>query len=211
MLHQYSFFRALLDDCDIFHITALLKQGINPNAHFDLQYNWTLFFEVISRCNKQPRLRSCVAAMIAHGADVNDHADLNSACPLSIAIRNKDYQTACILLAAGANANHIMSEGNILLYSVSIGDISIIEIILQCGGYKYIDVASGFSTFTPLCSAIWNARPDIVEILLRYGSDPDAFYEHNYTARNLLDDTISQTNITVTDREKLALIRAMIA
>lgn len=136
-------------------IEALLNSGYDPNRKDD--HGKTALCEAVQ--GDQP---SIVTALLDHGANPNlpgpEHV-LWSAVHRPSCLR--------ILLARGAD---IRKTPGLMEQATSINSIDAVRVLLQAG----MDPNSKKDgIYTPLCSAIRDDRPDIVNLLLHHQADPN--------------------------------------
>ncbi|KAJ5102566.1 hypothetical protein N7532_003095 [Penicillium argentinense] len=136
-------------------IEVLLETGCDPN-HKD-NHGKTALCEAVQ--SDQPTI---VTALLDHNANPNLPGPEH---PLWPAV----YRPGClrILLARGAD---IRKTPGIMEQATSVNNIDAVRILLQAG----IDPnLKKDGTYTPLCSAIRDDRPDIIALLLSHGANPN--------------------------------------
>ncbi len=114
--------------------------------------------------------------------------DIGGCTPLFAAVMRRDKECVNILLAAGADVNHISDDGYSVLhaavYSIRQLDVpgsdsyEIMNTILTHGGNPNI---SDFDQVYPIYEAIDKNRPDVIRVLLEYGASKDVLNDEDQT------------------------------
>lgn len=140
-----------------------------------------------------------VKALLAEGADpcfINGH---DGGSVLMTASQQGHVEVARVLLAAGANANYAVPNGdNAFQFAAYKGHTELIELLLTVGGAK-IDAQDSDGN-TALLTASMGGHVDSVQLFLRLGANPSIIAGGNITASSVTRNP-----------EILALLRARIA
>lgn len=150
-------------------VTALLKQGVNPNCADDIGQTPLLF----AARNGHTEV---VKALLDGGADVDNVSNFNKRTALYEAAIRFHYDTAKVLIAAGGDINHISKDGVTPLHHILLQDNS--GIPLRAGVVRQFiaelnpDVNKGSERGdTPLVFAAFNRQTEAMKELIEAGAD----------------------------------------
>lgn len=119
------------------------------------------------------------AGMLFH-CQTNQPRKINSAAEIALkgAFANRDDAKIREAVKDGARVNIRNRDGSTLLeYAVSTGDKNLVELIVDRGA----DLNATTRGFTPLMSAAWNGRVEIMRILIKSGADINARDDYGRT------------------------------
>ncbi len=148
----------------------------------------------------------CASLLIQHGADVN-FVDMSGYTPLIISVLSSSPELAALLLDSGAQESlnpdpHFIMATTPLALACSLGEIDIVEILLQHGAN--VNLLGGHSgEASPLSYAALQGHTEIMQKLIEHGADVnstalleegDAGVWEAYSASSLLNAVLS-TNI----------------
>ena len=144
--------------------SALLKNPFTNINEVDNDGQTALFVALESQGPE-----SLVTMFLDKGADVN-HQDNNGQTPLMIAAKaGKNCQ---VLLQHGANVATEDQAGNTALwYAASVGSTTSATSLLEAG--SYLSNKPGAGGKTPFAIACWNTHPEVANVLLEHGADPN--------------------------------------
>jgi uncharacterized protein len=112
--------------------------------------------------------------LLSHGADVHACTDEGDDA-LAILVRvNGSVQCAKVLLAAGADAAHLNSEGiSSLQYAVSEDNAALLQLLLQHGAAAVINQESlgCVHSGTDLTALMVSSSAAVTKLLLQHGAD----------------------------------------
>jgi uncharacterized protein len=154
---------------DLDTIRQLLKQGVDPNRHPQLELSeWPipgLVDDTPLHIAAGKGQIEVVKLLLTHGADPNQITPFGS-MPLEVAAGADNLALVQLLLARGARPNPIRPQGYpALAYAAGTGDIKLVQLLLAHGAK--LD-ASG-SSFA-LVAAIMSKHPAVVRYLLERGA-----------------------------------------
>lgn len=111
-----------------------------------------------------------IELLVSRDGDLLNARDSSGSTSLHESIKCKNLNVMKLLIKLGADINAIDDvRQNILHIAAAVGNIDIVQYILEC---NMIDVQSeALFHITPLVAAQRNAQYDIVELLLKYSSD----------------------------------------
>jgi len=136
-------------------IDLLLNYGCNPNAKS--REGKTALFEAI-----QLGRADILTSLLAHNADPNLPGPKHMLWPST-------YQAPCLKLLLDHGADPKKCPG-IMELATSLNNIDSVRILLKAGVNPN---ASKDGVYTPLCTSIRDDRPDLFELLLSSGADPN--------------------------------------
>ncbi|MEO7719719.1 MAG: ankyrin repeat domain-containing protein [Capsulimonas sp.] len=162
---------ALLGDTD--KLQEMLE-GVPPPSNATVTH---AFFASVQFGNPET-----VALLLEHGADVNALAARGSLTPLILAVRRPDPELVRILLARGADKEALDGAGQTALHSAvsprNPRGLEIAEILLDAGAnvdcrvrYRHVPQETGRPGTTPLMRAAMSGNLEIIQMLIRHGSD----------------------------------------
>ncbi len=151
-------------------VTELKKTSINALEDISVEdqhyYNNMLRMAILHNCE------TAIEKLLALGADPH-HEDENQNTPLVLAVEKNSPFLVQILLGSGANPNHISHNNYTPLLSALLRDPSsfpIIKMLLDKGADACYKTPEGD---TPLFFAAVADNAAIVELLLKYGANPN--------------------------------------
>jgi ankyrin repeat protein len=165
-------------DIPIKIIECLLSLGSNPNC-IDKTHGYSPLMVAVLADRKD-----LVELLIKHDADVNKTIDNPSACcALQIAIDRisqvNSYEIVEKLLSSGANPTfyqridenglQVRNFGGPLIDAIANNSVYLVEKLLSFGANANTDVNG---TFSPICTACFLGRLEIVEVLIKNNVDP---------------------------------------
>lgn len=136
-------------------IDTLLAYGCDPNAKS--REGKTALFEAITSARVD-----IVTSLLEHGANPNLPGPKHMLWPAT-------YQSPCLQVLLAKGADHKKCPG-IMELAASVNNIESVRILLKAGvnpNFKKDGV------YTPLCTSIRDNRPDIFDLLLKNGADPN--------------------------------------
>ena len=155
-------------------VEKLLAHDANPNLHpFD---EFGSLIQALIK--KQHRI---IRILLDNGAEVNEK-DALGLYPLFCACG--DFQSASILLDAGAQPNMDLVDGAQLIhFAARAGETKTIELLLDCGIEVDWREGTGNNSIQPtaLYRAIEELNEDTVALLMSWGADPNLVFEHSCT------------------------------
>lgn len=109
----------------------------------------------------------CVEVLLNAGADLNSETETQG-CAIENAA---NFKTALILKNAGADINRIGGDGyNVLLHATEQEDYDFVKGLLEIGADPNVTSTGNI----PLHKAAWNDEIEILKLLLKYHSNPNA-------------------------------------
>jgi len=134
-----------------------------------------------------------IEALLAAGADINDHSGL--ATPLYYAIKEKHADAAALLIERGADVDLQSTWGAPLHIASSEGMTPVIALLLEHGA----DPNARWKGLTPLLIAARNGKIDAVRVLLDQGADINAVNAFDEPAIHLarLNDHLEVADLLV--------------
>ncbi len=150
---------------DIATVTALLAEGVDPNARGQFDTPALLW---LARVDEVEAARKLLQA----GADANIKTP-DGITALSLAVANGGTAMVAALLAAGADANTLEPSGESMLMSAAaVGVAGVVSALIEHGA----DVNAADATYgqTPLMFASRSGHADVVKLLLANGAEVNA-------------------------------------
>lgn len=140
-----------------------------------------------------------VVEALATGANPNFCNEVTRGSVCMTASQQGHVEIVRVLLAAGADANYELANGDSAMqFAADKGHVEILELLITVGGAA-IDAQDSDGN-TPLISACLRGRVEAVRLLLRLGADPSVVASGRVTAMSV-----------TRNQEILSLLRARIA
>ena len=152
----------------------LLKQGISP--HTANKFQQTLLHLAAQAGQEQN-----VLCLIEHGANPNAQ-DLSKRTPLFLAVL-QNHRTTVQLLLPKTDVTLTSIEQETPLHAAAFyGYTPLLQDLLNHPPCKKLIEAKDHDGKTPLHKAVWmDPKPDVVELLIAQGADPQALNTYDYT------------------------------
>jgi ankyrin repeat protein len=157
---------------DLATVAALLRAGADPNGCRQDGPYWPPLKGAIEELTEGGPIEA-VVLLLRHGASVHGVCP-GDATPLLVAVLNRQFEAAHLLLAAGADPNARNDEGqSILCTAVSHGDLALVQLLLDCGAD--IETHGMINAATPLGWAADRLDIPMIKLLLQAGANPQAY------------------------------------
>ena len=153
----------------------LLKNGIDPNTS-------NRFKQTLLHLAAQAGQEENVRCLLQHQTSINAQ-DLSGRTPLFLAVLQGHRHIVQLLLQEGADCTLSSGEQETVLHAAAFyGHTPILQDLLKNPQAKQLIHAKDSDGKIPLHKAVWGApKPDVVQLLLDQGSDPNAKNIYNYT------------------------------
>ena len=161
-------------------VLFLLSRGADPNSQCDLSVGAKPICLAVKHGDKkigEPVIEKIVAALIAHGADVNYAGSGMS--PLHWAALHGRTEIAKLLIAKGAKIDMVNVNGATPLHvAATYGSLDVVKVLLACGADVNVRQKDDYGYATALQSAIVGDSSlekftAIVKLLLEHDADPN--------------------------------------
>jgi ankyrin repeat protein len=204
---------------DISELKTWLENGGNPdilvaNHHMlladpDCKGNPLLMWVVreIDEPDDDQPIVEMIDLLIKYGADVNATAFEDVYTNLCWVVSNSRTVIARMLLDAGADTNFRSDTGDTLLVDAMEREcFEMVALLLQYSSLEAINMWGGIWSNTPLGMAFRTVNVPMIELLLSYGADPDAYDPDQMVTINNLpyvrDDATRQKIETLIEKYK---------
>ena len=152
----------------------LFKQGISP--HIANKFQQTLL-HIAAQAGQEQN----VLILIEHGANPNTQ-DLSKRTPLFLAVLQNHRTIAQILLPKTDVTLTSIEQETPLHAAAFYGYTPLLQDLLNHSPCKKLIEAKDHDGKTPLHKAVWmDPKPDVVELLIAQGADPQAVNTYGYT------------------------------
>lgn len=119
-----------------------------------------------------------VAWLLANGANPSLASHWYNISPLIMALEKKNFESAKLLITAGANVNHVTGNGLTVLYSACIAaNPQLVRTLLEHGANPNTPVKSGWY---PLMRAIYDKSLTLAEILIEHGASLETCHSADF-------------------------------
>lgn len=90
---------------------------------------------------------------------------------LQRAVQKRHYDAITLLIAAGANVNHVTTDMTTAIHIAAYqGDRKAAEMLIAAGAD--VNASERANRFRPLHLALWKGHPDVAKVLVEAGADP---------------------------------------
>jgi ankyrin repeat protein len=187
---------ALIGDQEIELIAAAIGSGSDANRIQGGPPGWRPLHAAIEELEYGGTV-DVVILLLRHGADVDGWDRGQTATPLLMAFLRKQWTAVRILLAAGASADTVGSEGDTpLLCAVEYGDLKLLQLVLLSGPGRTLERSRGLDGLSPLGLAASRLSVDIVRLLLAAGANPNTLDADHRRALERLPKRTAENSAT---------------
>lgn len=163
---------ALIADQQIGPIAAAISGGADVDSPDDGALGWRPLHAAVEELEHGGSV-DVLILLLRHGADVDGWDRDRSATPLLMAFFRGQGAAVRVLLAAGASADAVGSEGDTpLLCAVEQGDPGLLHLVLSAGPGPTLERPRGLDGVTPLGLAASRLDVDAVQALRAAGAQP---------------------------------------
>ncbi len=141
------------------------------------------FKQTLLHIAAQAGLEENVLCLLQHGAFI-DAQDLSKRTPIFLATVQGHRSIVQLLLQHKASVDIVSIEKETLLHAAAFyGNTPLLQILLNHPLCQKLINAQDEDGKTPLHKAVWgDPKPDVVDLLLAYGANPNATNHYNYTS-----------------------------
>lgn len=170
---------------DINQVKHLLDQGVNVNARQEDGETPLMFAAVEGKLD-------VVELLLDRGADINA-LSINNETALVRSV-GMSHESAALLLQRGAD----IEKGNPLAHAAGIGDVRMIQLLLEKGANVNAATSEGHSPLTAAVSR--EVSPDIIRLLLKAGADVNHRTKRGETALTIAEQNGDDAMVSLLKR-----------